>query len=119
MNLDYERPPQATNTNHDHIYTTLLGVTAFLLIIGMSTIAWLRMQPRTVSEAKSALLLPLFVEGCYLAAVVGVLLIRIFATSIRRWPTFGLNLILLLFFPFGTILAIYGLLKVDKKLPPT
>jgi hypothetical protein len=36
----------------------------------------------------------------------------------RRWPTLGLNIVLLLFIPFGTALAVYGLWKVDKNLPP-
>jgi hypothetical protein len=45
-----------------------------------------------------------------------IVLIRIFAPQKRKWPTLALNIILLVMFPFGTILGIYGLRKVDKKL---
>ena len=31
MTLDYEKSPP-TNSTHDHVYTTLLGVLAFLLL---------------------------------------------------------------------------------------
>jgi uncharacterized membrane protein YqjE len=55
-------------------------------------------------------------EGLFLAVTLAVLVIRIFFPAYRRWPTFGINIILLLWLPFGTALAVYGFLKVDKKL---
>ena len=52
-----------------------------------------------------------------LLASVAVLIIRIAFPSLRKWPTFALNIILALYFPIGTALAIYGFWKVDKLAP--
>jgi hypothetical protein len=120
MTLDYHAPAPSANTKHDHIYTTLLGVLAMFLVMAMLTLNSLRQRPTIDAEAKTRLLLPLSIEGCYLGAVVVVLFVRLVFPAYRRWPTLGLNLFLLLFVPFGTALAIYGLWKVDKRLadPP-
>src|SRR4051812_46830929 len=116
MTPDYETPIRATTTsNHDHVYTTILGVLAFFVVIGMVTLNALRNRPGIDPDAKAALLLPLSVEGCFLAAVVLILAIRLVFPPHRRWPTLGLNIALLLFFPLGTALGIYGLMKVDKQ----
>jgi hypothetical protein len=117
MDLDYQTPKQPATTKHDHVYTTLLGVLAFFFILGICTLIWLRLQPNTASAARSAYLLPLMVEICYCVAITAVLCIRIFAPGIRRWPTFALNIILVVWIPFGTALAIYGFWKVDKRVP--
>jgi hypothetical protein len=44
------------------------------------------------------------------------LLVRLVFPAYRRWPTVGLNVLLLLCFPLGTALAIYGFWKVDKQI---
>ena len=117
MPLDYDTTaPPPTTTDHDHVYTTLLGVLGFFLIMGMVTLASLRQRPEATLESKSALLMVLAIEGAYLAAITLVLLIRILLPARRRWPTLGLNIILVLFFPLGTALAVYGFSKVDKHL---
>jgi len=65
---------------------------------------------------KATLLIPLAVEGCFLIAMVVVLVIRIGFPTCRRWPTLGLNIVLLIMFPVGTALGVFGLMKVDKRL---
>ena len=119
MTLDYKTPTPPTTTTHDHIYTTLLGVLGFLMITAIVTLAMIRMMPTIPAESRTILLMPLATEGLFLAAIVLVLFIRLVFPAYRRWPTMGLNIILLLFVPFGTALAIYGFLKVDKNLPRT
>jgi hypothetical protein len=118
MTIDYQQPDAARPTTHDHIYTSLLAALAFLLMIGIGTLIWMRQLPRTSTESKAALLLPMIVESFYLAAIVLVLFIRIVAPKTRRWPTFTLNIVLFLFFPLGTALAVYGLRRIDKNLKP-
>src|SRR6185503_1535324 len=93
-----------------------LGVLGFFLIVGMVSLASMRLRPGASSESKAALLSVLVIDGCFLAGIALVLLIRLAFPAYRRWPTVGLNIILILFVPFGTALAIYGFWKVDKSL---
>jgi hypothetical protein len=117
MTLPYEQPDPSKPTTHDHIYTTLLVVLAFFLILGISTLVWLRINPNTSGQAKSAYLLPLMMESAFLLAIIVGIGIRLFFPHLRRWPTLALNIILLACVPpFGTALAIYGFWKVDRKL---
>jgi hypothetical protein len=117
MELDYQSPAPSTTTNHDHIYTTLLGVFGFFMLIGTTTLFWVRRRFGSSAEAGNAMFLVLLINGCLLAAVMLVLLIRLIFPAQRKWPTVGINIILLISFPLGTALAIYGFWKVDKKLP--
>jgi hypothetical protein len=116
MTLDYKSPGPRSTRNHDHVYTTLLAVLGFFLIIGMITLYSIRQRPGATAELKAALGNVLLIDGCFLAAIALVLLIRIVFPAHRRWPTLGLNIILVLFVPIGTALAIYGFWKADKNL---
>jgi hypothetical protein len=114
MTLDYQKP---TRSAHDHIYSTLLGVLGFLFILGMVSLIAVRHMAQARGEPADALLIPIGTEGCLTAAIAVVLFIRVVFPAYRRWPTLGLNIILLVFVPVGTALGIYGLWKVDKNLP--
>ena len=61
------------------------------------------------------------VYAVYGAAIIATLIIRWRWPEIGRIVTKALNLFLLLFFPFGTAVGVYGLRKVDKdnQLTPT
>ncbi len=114
MTLDYGRPAPPEKANHDHIYTTLLGVLGFFVLIGM--VSLMRISKRLKdSDGKAVISLVLGVEGCFLGAIVVGLVIRLAFPPYRRWPTFGLNIILLMLVPLGTVLGIYGLRKVDRR----
>jgi hypothetical protein len=108
--------PAPTVTRHDKIYTMLLGVLGFLLAIAIVTLAVVRLQPTIPADSRNILLVPLFTEGLYLIAILIVFLIRLISPAHRRWPTLGLNILLLLVVPIGTALAVYGFLKIDKDL---
>ena len=114
---DYEPTAvESSSTIHDHIYTTLLGVFGFVIILMIGvTVSAARRSTTTVDRA-SHLHFMIFLESVYLAVIIPVFVIRILYPTKRRWPTFGLNLVLLMNFPFGTILGAYGLASVDKKL---
>jgi hypothetical protein len=122
MALNYQTPPDPTPKNHNAVYTSLLGVLAFFLLLGIGSSVMQMHLPKIPPVVRTVFEFTIFVEASYIAAIVVVLLIRIFSPAHARWPTFALNIILLIGFPFGTALAIYGLLKVDKppirQLPP-
>ena len=116
MTLDYEKSPP-TNSTHDHVYTTLLGVLAFLLVLGIVSLLHVRHMSQLRGDPAEALLFPAAIEACYVVAILIGLVIRVVFPAYRRWPTIGLNIILLLCFPLGTALGFYGLRRVDKNLP--
>ncbi|HEX4056029.1 MAG TPA: hypothetical protein VHX86_17330 [Tepidisphaeraceae bacterium] len=75
-----------------------------------------RLSPQ-LNQMRLIFLMTIAMEGLYFVAILAVLVIRIFYPAYRRWPTVAINIILILWPPFGTALAIYGFLKVDKKIP--
>ncbi len=122
MTLNYQTPGKPIPTNHDAVYSSLLAAFAFFLLMGVGFMVWMMWLPTTPANTKPAFQLIVFTEAAYGAVSLLVLLIRILLPTYRRWPTFALNIILLVSIPFGTALAIYGFLKVDKPrlqhLPP-
>ena len=63
MTIDYETPPAPKPTQHDHIFTTLLGVSGFFLLIGILTLAPLPRSPKTDPATKIAPVMTISVEG--------------------------------------------------------
>jgi hypothetical protein len=122
MTLYYQTPPDPPPKNHNAIYTSLLGAVAFLFLLGIGSSVMQMHMPKTPPVVRMVFEFMIFVGAGYLAVIIAVLLIRIFFPAYARWPTFALNITLLIYFPFGTALAIYGFLKVDKPpiryLPP-
>jgi hypothetical protein len=56
----------------------------------------------------------ILVQAIFLFAIVLTLVIRVFFPSTARTITIATCLILLLHFPFGTAVGIYGLKKVER-----
>ena len=56
-------PPQCKN--HDHIYTILLGVLGFLILISISMLAAMRPNPDLSADSKAGYLLPLAAENSH------------------------------------------------------
>src|SRR4051812_12309142 len=94
---------------HDTVYTVVLGVLAFLQLIAILTLWWATHLPNKATEATWAIHLVISIQLCFLIFEVTVLLIRILAPKYRKWVTVTLNIILLLSFPVGTIVGVYGL----------
>lgn len=59
----------------------------------------------------------LLINVCYFLFEVSILILRVGFPANRKWPTIAQNIVLLLSFPLGTVLGVYGLWKVDKQLP--
>ena len=53
MTVDHKGAAPSDTTWHDNLYTTLLGVLAFVLLMSMATVVWLRLQPTTPADAKT------------------------------------------------------------------
>jgi hypothetical protein len=104
---------------HDKIYTVLLGVLGFLLILGIISLNHTRTRLSDNPDTASVMTMAMETEACVLLAIIVVFLIRILAPAYRKWPTLGLNIVLLIGIPLGTALGIYGLWKVDKATPET
>jgi hypothetical protein len=115
MPLDYAVNPP-TRSNHDHIYTTLLGVLTFLLLLSAVSLNTFLQRPNLPEHSKFVFRMSRNIQICYALACAAVLVIRLAAPTKRKWVTLALNIILLLCFPFGTALAIYGLFKADRRM---
>lgn len=114
MGIDYQSA--STVTRHDNVYTVLLGVPCIKAVFAILQIGSIRSRLPFNSTERDKLLGSMVIAGICFFLLLTILLIRLIFPAYRRWPTLGLNLILLPFIPFGTALAIYGFWKVDKKL---
>ena len=118
--LDYAPPPvESAAARHDRIYSALLVALAVFLAMGMVSLFFMSRGPTFSAESRGVLEMVIGVYGVLIAAMVVTLILRGLAPRAGRIATMGLNVVLLIVFPFGTALGIYGLLKVDKRGSPT
>jgi hypothetical protein len=94
VTLEYETPGPPTITRQDHIYTTLLAVLGFFLFIGISSLIWQRQLPTTPVQLRPTFAYIAVVEAGCLLATIFVFVVRVAYPDYRRWPTFGLNILL-------------------------
>jgi hypothetical protein len=117
--LSYAPPPvESTTARHNRIYTALLIALAVFCALGMVSIFSLSRSPTMPPESRSTFQMIIWIYAVLIAAMVATLILRGVAPPAGRIATMALNVILLIVFPFGTALGIYGLLKVDKVSPP-
>jgi hypothetical protein len=98
--------------NHERIYLILLSI---LALLGALQIGMFALRIPRAGEATRGFELVTFILTCFLAAMVGVILLRLFAPAKAGALTTAVNVLLLIAFPFGTALGIYGLWKVDRR----
>jgi hypothetical protein len=103
-------------SKHDQIYNSLLMVLGFMFFMSAGTM--LTTLGTVGAESRWVFRMTAFVAGCYVVAVITTLAVRFFAPSYRRTVTRAMNIVLLLHFPLGTALGIYGLLKADRPEAP-
>lgn len=101
-----------TKSKHDQLYTILLAVLAFFLLIAIIAVTTL---PNQNPESRPAMRMVALVEALYVAAIVTTIIVRLASPAKGRLITKALNIVLLVYFPLGTALAIYGFRKVDKQ----
>jgi hypothetical protein len=119
VTIEYESSPAHVPTRQDQIYTTVLGVFAFFLLLAIGSLRSMANNPSTSEQGRVVMRLSAYVAACYAIASAVVLVVRIWFPAQRRWVTLGLNVVLLAYVPFGTAVGAYGLLRVDKRLRQT
>jgi hypothetical protein len=111
-------PDESSAARHDRVYTVLLIVLAFLCGLGMISIGFMSRNPKLAPESRWVFQMTACIYAALLAAMVVTLILRGVAPRAGRTATMALNIILLIVFPLGTALGIYGLIKVDKDRQP-
>jgi hypothetical protein len=107
-----------TTVNPARPYTIALIVLAFLLLAGVGDMVFLRHYGETPPTAKPIYVLIAYLGGLYVLAIAATVALRAWAPAAGRIATVALNIILLLAFPFGTAVGIYGLWRVDRTGQP-
>src|SRR5207253_7113836 len=110
--LNYATPAPAVS-RHNLIYTIVLIVFAFFCAVGMIGMTFMSRNPRIAPESRWVFQMTVAVYALLLAAMVTTLILRGVAPRAGRIATKSLNIILLIVIPFGTVIGIYGLIKVD------
>ena len=116
MSLEYAPPPPPRRTAHDHVFTALALALTFFLCLSMVMMYSLTRNPNMPPESRWVFHMTIAFMACYALIIWLVLVLRWRLPDSRRVFTIALSVILLLYFPIGTLLGIYGLWKVDK--PP-
>lgn len=100
--------------NHSRTYTILLIVLAFFCVISVITMLSFSQSPTMEPESRWVFVMTAAIEALFVVAIIVTLILRGTAPAAGRIATKALNIVLLVLFPFGTALGIYGLMKVDR-----
>ena len=114
--LNYSQTPELPESRHNRIYNSLLLAASVLCSFGIVSLWFISQSP--VIKADDGAWMFQMIIGFYvllIMAMVTTLILRQKSPAIGRICTMALNIVLLLFFPFGTALGIYGLWKVDRR----
>ncbi len=98
----------------NRVYTIMLIVLLIFILLACGQMVLLR--PRFATAPRGIVVLN-FIEvmyGVYVIAIVLTLILRATRPRAGRVAAAALNIALLAMIPFGTVVAVYGLLKVDK-----
>jgi len=113
--LSYASPPvESARARHNRIYTALLIALTLFCAMGMTSLFFLSRVATMSPESRWPIDMVIGIYALLVAAMITTLILRGVAPRAGRVATMSLNIVLLFLFPFGTALAIYGLLKVDK-----
>jgi hypothetical protein len=97
----------------------MLCLLEFFCLITVGTTLYLITLPTLQTDAKNILWFSIFVEALYALAIGGTIILRVRASTFGGIASTALNLILLVFVPFGTLVGLYGLLVMARKnVPP-
>ena len=99
-------------------YTIALLVLGFILLGGVADMIFLRALPSTQPSSKALYLFIASLEALITLAIAATLALRAWAPAAGQVATVALNIVLLFMFPFGTVVGVFGLWKVDRRTPP-
>jgi hypothetical protein len=101
--------------NHvNRIYTLMLIVLLVFTVLTCGEMIMLRPRFAQVPRGLAVLKFVEVTYAIYVAAIVATLILRATKPRLGRIATAALNIALLTAFPLGTVVAVFGLLKVDK-----
>ena len=106
------------SSGHGQIFTALLIALGFLCLMVIGQFYTMMQSLATTPESRWAYQYIMWVQTVFLLAIVVALVVRKFFPSRRRVITMAVSIFLLLHFPFGTAIGIYGLKKVDRPVSP-
>lgn len=105
-------------SKHDTIYNALLGALGFLLLLSGASMLAFSGNPNLPADGRWVFRMSVVVAWMYALAAAVTLVVRFKAPAARRPVTMAMNIVLLIYFPLGTALGIYGLWKADRSRPP-
>jgi hypothetical protein len=111
--LNYANISEPRESRHNRIYTALLIALALLFALSGVSI-WFVSRDPNVGDGVWVFHMVCCIYAVLIMAIIATLVLRAVAPGAGRIATMSLNIILLVIFPLGTALGIYGLLKVDK-----
>ena len=105
---------------HDRIYAILLTLYAFCMVFTIGTFQYMKVLLKAANTTEnavstSAITYVMYICGCIAAFAFLTLLLRYTKPTLGSIFTKALNIFLLINFPLGTALGIYGLMKVDRE----
>jgi hypothetical protein len=111
--LQYAPPPPAQKNYGQFFNALLIGLGLLcILVLGQFIIMG---RAGTLPNDSWVFTYLIFIHALYLASIIVALLVRWFVPSMNRTITIAVSIFLLLFFPFGTVVGIYGLKKLDRQ----
>jgi hypothetical protein len=118
LRLEFAKIEQRkTMYNHNRIYSAALVISAVYFGIGAIGLCnWLRIGGGSIGHLPAwAVPWIAALQVFYTVAIIVTLFLRYFSSDSGRRATRLLNFVLLPAIPAGTVLAIYGLWKVDRE----
>ena len=107
-------PLPPSKPSPEKIFTGLLIALAVILTLVIAQFSFMRAGGKLDIEPWLFHYL-IFTNSLYLISIIIALLVRLRSPTLRRPAAVAVSIILLFFFPFGTIVGIYGLMKVDRQ----
>jgi len=101
--------------NHvNRIYTIMLIVLLIFTVLTCGQMILLRPRFAAVPRGLAVVKFVEITYGIYVAGIVLTLILRATTPKAGRIAAAALNIALLAMFPFGTVVAVFGLWKIDK-----
>ena len=102
--------------NHiNRVYTIMLIMLLVFILLAFGEAVLMRPKFATLPRGIVVLNFIEMMYGIYGLAIVATLILRATMPKAGRVAAAAMNIALLAVIPFGTVVAVYGLLKVDKE----
>src|SRR5215212_2072299 len=106
-------PPLPKKTTQEKIFTRVLIVLAALLTLAVAQFIVMRTAGK-LAVAEGVFYYLISINSFLVICIILALIVRSRIPRLRRAATIAVSIVLLLSFPIGTVVGIYGLWKVDR-----